>query len=134
MKRNATPEMKTVIISPLELAELLGLDPDDAPFLSSAPVRLPADWPNEWRTRLGPLELTTAEAGMILGRTMRTVQDWIREHGLLGISPAALMTFLRRRVARKTPPIIETPTQQAKRAAAVRARVAALCGGKPVID
>jgi len=131
------PEPKTVTLSPFDLAELLGVDRADAGLLSSAPVRLPADWPAKWRARLGPLELTTAEVGMLTGRPRRTVQDWIKQYGLkarpasggdFAVAPAALVEFFRGRSAGKVPVPVETPRQRDARGARAKAKAAEVCG------
>lgn len=130
------PEPPTVTLSPAELADLLGVDRADAGLLSTAPVRLPAAFVRGWGSRLGPLELTTAEVGLVLGLPITTLRDWIAK-GLrarkanrleYSIAPAALVEFLRLKVNRGKPPVpSETPRQAERRAAAAKARVAELC-------
>jgi hypothetical protein len=131
--------------TPAELAELLGLPPEDGPYLSKAPVRLPTAWVACWRSKLGPLELTPADVAMLLGVQPESVYRYLKagasrqlKHRAVGcgktwmprVAPADLVEYLRaaNRARNNTPVIVETPAQFRKRAERDRLEAMRACG------
>lgn len=127
----------TVVLAPDALADLLGVDRADAGLLATAPVRLPAAWVDDWRTRLGPLELTVPMAAVILGNSPRTLWDWIKAARLAArrrgrvyiVSPAALVECQRSHNAGTVPVPVTTPAQERRRARAAKDRAARMIAG-----
>ena len=136
----------TVDLSPIDFAALLGLPAEDAPYLATAPVRLPAAWVAAWHTKTGVRELTVADLCVVLSCTPRTIFRYMERtarprfsyrlgvlpgsHRGRMVSPANLVLFLRERsrMAGAVPQIGETAGQASTRAAAAKLRVAQLCG------
>ncbi len=131
-RRDAKPQ--TVVLSPGELAEALGLPAEDGPYITQSPLRLPAEWVATMRGRIGALDLTAPDVALITGESARTVIGWCRNRHLLSrrvgqggayrISPSALVQFRRQQAAtlgHSTTIFAETPTQQKRRFAREKA-------------
>ncbi len=135
-----------VDLSPVELADLLGLPAQDAPYLATAPIRLPRAWVETWQTKTGVRELTVPDLCLLLSCTARTIFRHLapdasprlcsRVGVLKGsrkgrvVSPANLVNFLRDqcRVAGLAPKVGETAGQKSNRVKAAQQRIAQLCG------
>lgn len=137
----------TVDLAPEAFAELLGLSQSDAPYLATAPVRLPRAWVDGWRDRTGVRELAIDDLVVVLGVSKRTVLRYLAKGSRpcishrLGASPGAhrgrltspanLVLFLRERsrLAGVVPAIRETRGQRDQRGSDAQKRAIDLCGG-----
>jgi hypothetical protein len=143
--RSSPQSPECVDLSPIDFAILLDLGAEDAPYLATAAVRLPAVWVAEWRTRMGVRELTTNDLSIILGVTPGTILRYLRSDACprlscrVGagrgararlVSPANLVAFLRARSQSHyiMPKVRETAGQRENRALAAAAELAELCG------
>lgn len=141
-----TKQPVTVDLSPIQLAELLDVEPEDAPYLATAPVRLTAQWVADWRQKMGVRELVTKDVAMLLSVSCQSLQRYMRDGAnprlnsrLVGtgnnsrrIAPADLVRFLRERNDAKcnVPLLIETPRQYNLRAEADMKDALAACRGE----
>lgn len=128
-------------LTPFELADLLGVDRADAGLLATSVIRVPTDFLEAWKSRLGPRELSVTEIAFVTGIAARTLLDWLAAKSLVGrrvsgagrgyrVSPHALIEFLRKRNAGPVPVVVETPTQARKRMGDSQRRVADRLAGK----
>jgi hypothetical protein len=133
------PAMTT--LTPLELADLLGVDRADAGLLATGQVRVSAAFVESWTNRVGPLELSLKEVSLITGIPGRTLADWCKAKTLIArrvigpgrgyrVAPSHLIESLRAKNDGPVPPVGETPLRQQKRARDAKQRLLAACGGR----
>jgi hypothetical protein len=132
----------TTVLTPALAGELFRLCEADAAVIVGSGVRVPAAWPDEYRHRMGPLDLTFADCCLLTGVPEKSFRSW-QERGRLKVravhephpgllvQPAELVRVLRAIAKERngSTEVVETPAQQTRRGESDRAAALAACDG-----